>query len=162
MRNMAIQYVLGKYGLQVDQAKCIELLRESADLCFPSAQYALGCYYRNGEMGLEQNEEEANKLYKDAAEGGNIIAQHNLGCAEEEAGDDVSALRHWRLAASGGYRSSTEALISNFEIGMLRHGDLAETLQAFYRARAEMKSDDRDQYITHLKTIGEYEAEYEC
>ena len=29
-------------------------------------------------------------------------------------------------------------------------------------ARAEMKSEGRDQYIKHLKKIGEYEAEYEC
>ena len=33
---------------------------------------------------------------------------------------------------------------------MLHHGDLSETLKAMYvyLARAEMKSDDRDEYIT--------------
>ena len=44
---------------------------------------------------------------------------------------------------------------------MFHHGDLAETLQAMYRARAEMKSEDRDQYIEYLKRTGEYEAEYD-
>ena len=53
-------------------------------------------------------------------------------------------------------------LVIYFEVGMLRHADLAETTQAFYRARAEMKSDDRDQYIKHLKETGEYNEEYEC
>jgi len=37
----------------------------------------------------------------------------------------------------------------------LHHGDLAETLLAFYRSRAEMKSEDRDQYISYLKMSGQ-------
>ena len=52
-------------------------------------------------------------------------------------------------------------LIACFEDGFLRHVDLAETLQAMYRSRAEMKSEHRDQYIAHLKKTGEYKAEYE-
>ena len=39
--------------------------------------------------------------------------------------------------------------------------DLAETLQTFYRCRAEMKSKGRDQYIKHLKFTGEQKEEYE-
>ena len=54
-----------------------------------------------------------------------------------------------------------KTLIVCFEIGILHHDDLAETLQAFYRSRFEMKSEDRDLYIKHLKMIGEYETEYE-
>jgi len=52
-------------------------------------------------------------------------------------------------------------LISCFENGFLHHADLAETLQATYRSRAEMKSENRDQYIAHLKKTGKYKAEYE-
>ena len=37
----------------------------------------------------------------------------------------------------------------------LHHGDLAETLLAFYRSRAEMKSEDRDQYISYFKMSGQ-------
>ena len=48
-----------------------------------------------------------------------------------------------------------------FEKGLLHHGDLAETLQAFYRSRGEMKSGDRDQYIKYLKEIGKYKDEYD-
>jgi len=159
--NIAMHYGLGARGLSVDQAKCIELLRESADLGCPDAQYQLGIYHYNGTMGLEQNEEEALKYYKEAAEGGHVKSWHNLGFAESSNGDRVAAMRHFRLSASGGYRISTEALISFFEVGMLRHGDLAETLQAFYRSRAEMKSEDRDKYIAYLKETGEYEAKCE-
>ena len=69
---------------------------------------------------------------------------------------------HWRLSAAGGIRPSMEILIECFGDGRIHHRDLAETLQAFYRARAEMKSEDRDQYIAYLKRTGKYEEEYEC
>ena len=49
-----------------------------------------------------------------------------------------------------------------FEKGLIHHGDLAETVQAFYLAKTEMKSEDRDQHIQHLKMTGRYLAEYEC
>ena len=53
------------------------------------------------------------------------------------------------------------ALIECYENDFLHHGDLAETLQAMYRARAEMKSDDRDKFMAYLKRTGEYREEYE-
>ena len=52
-------------------------------------------------------------------------------------------------------------LTEYFEDGLLHHCDLAETLQAMYFARAEMKSNDRDQHVAHLKETGKYEPEYE-
>ena len=113
-------------------------------------------------MGLEQNEEEARKYYEKAAEGGDLDARHNLGFIEFRSDNHLAAMRHWRLAASGGFKKSMEALIVCFEDGFLHHADLAESLQVFYRARAEMKSDDRDTHIKHLKMIVEYEAEYDC
>ena len=160
--NMAMKYGSGRNGLPVDQAKCVELLRESADLGFPGAQYNLGTFYHQGKMGLEQNEEEARKYYKEAAEGGHMLSLHNLGCAKAGNGDPVAAMRHWRLSASGGHKTSMGALIVCFEYGLLHHADLTETLQALYLSRFEMKSEGRDQHIAYLKMIGEYHAEYEC
>ena len=39
MHNMAIDYGHGDEGLPLDQAKCIELLREAAGLGFPDANF---------------------------------------------------------------------------------------------------------------------------
>ena len=76
--------------------------------------------------------------------------------------DDVAAaMCHWRLSASGGLRPSMVSLIVCFENGVLHHADLAETLQFFFRSRAEMKSEDRDEYIKYLKETGKYRAEYD-
>jgi TPR repeat protein len=158
--DMALYYGQGRYGLPMNQAKCIDLMRESAGLGYPNAQYHLGQFHDNGAMGLEQNEEEALKYYKKAAEDGHVFARHNLACNAGRDGDYVVAMTHLRLSASGGYRKSMDNLIILcFEGGFLRHGDLAETLQVFYLARAELKSNDRDQYIMHLKKTGEY-SEY--
>jgi hypothetical protein len=157
---LASNYGGGGLGLPVDQTKCIELLRESADLGNPYAQYHLGDYHRNGQMGLEQNEEEALKCFKESADGGHVIARHLLACMEDRS-DKVAAMHHARLSASGGYKKPIEGLIACFEDGLLRHGSLAETLQAFYRSKAERKSNDRDHYIEHLKKTGHYKALYE-
>ena len=178
--DMASKHGSGGFGLPVDKTKCIELLRQSADLGYSSAQYQLGNYLMDGEMGLQRNEKEAVENYTKAAEDGNFYALHNLGCAEKDngrrsllrtiqswvrregrKGNFVTAMRLWRLSASGGFKLSIETLIDEcFEEGLLHHGDLAETLQAMYRARAEMKSEDRDQYTRHLKDTGKYKEEY--
>jgi hypothetical protein len=156
--KMAMHHGYGHYGLPVDEAKCIELLRESAGLGFPGAQAHLGFFHYEGEMGLEENEEEGLKYVKEAAKGGDFTSLHNLGITEARNGNDVAATRHWRLSASGGYRDSMRFLIEHsFEDGLLHHADLAETLQAMYLARAEMRSEERDQYIKYLKMKGEHE-----
>ena len=161
MRNMASYHGYGWRGLPKDRAKCIDLLRQCDELGCPVAQFQLAQFYHNGTMGLEQNEEEALKYWKKAAEGGHVQARNNLACTEERRGDDVAAMRHWRLSAAGGGKLSMENLIICFEIGLLHHADLTETLQAFYRSRSELKSEDRDQYIKYLKEIGKYKDEYE-
>ena len=155
--SMSMYYHDGDHGLPVDHAKCIELLRESADLGHPCALHELGIVYDAGTMGLDQNEEEAIKCWEKAAEGGQVLSRHNLGCMEGRNGDDVAALRHFRLSALGGLKASMDSLLARFEDGLLRHGDLGETLQAFYIARAEMRSEDRDLYIEYLKNT-EYSA----
>ena len=167
LHNMALHYKDGYIGLPVDQARCIDLLRESADLGCSSAQYQLGSFYLRGWMGLEQDEKEALRHMEKAAEGGHSVARHELGCAggrKDNAmrnGNDATAMRHFRLSASGGYRKSVEILIDFFAVGSLRHCDLAESLQAYYLARSDMRSKDRDQHIAYLKMTGKYKEEYD-
>jgi TPR repeat protein len=158
---MAIEYGYGDLGLPVDQAKCIDLLRESAGLGCHEAQFKLGVFHATGAMGLEQSEEEALSHWKKAAEEGSLTARHNVGCKEYDNGNRVAAMRHWRLSAAGGWTLSMEALIGYFEDGLVHHGDLAKALRAFYHARDEMKSKGRDHHINYLKMIGEYGEELE-
>ena len=161
MRNMSECYRVGHYGLPVDQTKCIDFLRQSAALGCLAAQYQLGIFHENGAMGLEQDRKEALKYYTNAAEGGHVFSRHNVGSYEDKKRNYVAAMRHWRLSASGGMRASMGALISCFKQGILHHTDLSETVQSFYRARAEIWTKDRVEHIAYLKRIGEYKAEYE-
>ena len=161
IRDLGSAYGAGRYGLPLDQAKCIDLVRESVSLGNAFAQCQLGTYYYNGEMGLEQNEEEGDKYWKEAAEGGYLVARHLLGSKEFGNGNNVAAMRHMRLSASGGYRKSMDNLIACFEEGLLHHGNLAESLREYYRSRAEMKSEGRDQYIAYLKSTGKYHDTYD-
>ena len=161
LHDIALNHGHGWCGFPVDHAKCIDLLRESADLGFLPALSELGLFHHNGEMGLKPNREEAIKFWEKAAEGGDHNARHNLGIMAMQDGDDFAAMHHWRLSASAGYRHSMECLVHSFEDGLILHADLSETLKAFYGARAEMRSDKRDEYIQHLKKTGEYKEEYD-
>ena len=161
MRSIGFDYRFGRLGLPVDHAKCIDLFRESAALGDPIALCQLGYFNDTGAMGIEQSKEKALRYFKKAAECGDLVSLHNIGCVKGGNGAPVAAMLHWRLSASGGYKRSMESLLTFFEFGLLHHGDLAETLRAFYLARAEMKSDDRDEFIEYLKENGEYKEEYE-
>ena len=161
LHHMAMGYGHGYYGVPVDQAKCVELMRQSADLGNPDALFLLGSFYDKGKMGLERNKEQTLKYYKEAGKGGHLASLCNLGNVMAKDGDYAAAMCHWRLSASGGLRPSMDNLIAYFEDGLLHHGDLAETLQAFYRSRAELKSEGRDQYIKYLKLAGGYREEFD-
>jgi len=161
LHDIALDYGHGWHGMPMDHAKCIDLMRQSADLGFLCALSQLGNYHHGGEMGLKPNREEAIKWWEKAAEGGDFNARHNLGIMAMKDGDDFASMCHWRLSAAAGYRHSMECLIICFEDGWLLHADLAEAVQAFFLARAEMRSDNRDQYIQHLKKTGEYKVEYD-
>ena len=160
MLNLAMHNGRGELGLPVDQAKCIDLLRQCAGLGYPPALFSLGNFHETGEMGLERNNEEALKYYEKAAEEGDVYARHNLACKKKTNGDHVAAMRYWRMSAPDGSKRSMAGLIECFEDGLLHHANLAETLQAFYRSRFEMASEDRNKYIAYLKMKGEYRKEY--
>ena len=86
LHNMAMDYGgYGGVGLQVDQSKCIDLLHQSAGLGYPHAQAQIGKFYEKGDMGLEQNKEEALLCVgKMAVESGIVLdARHNLGALAE-------------------------------------------------------------------------------
>lgn len=149
---------MGGFGISVDQAKCVALLREAAGLGSLFAQCQLGNFHYEGEKGLEQNEKEATIWWEKAAEGGDMSARFHLGNKEQISGDFVAAMRHFRLCASGGFRKAMEILMEYFEAGFLHHADLAETMRFMYLARSELKSVDRDKFVEYLKRTGRHRA----
>ena len=108
--------VLGFWGFGVakDAARGLALGRESeaAGSCF--GQYVVGVCYDFGCGGVAQDDAEAARLFRLAADQGHAGAQNNLGYMFEDgkgvAKDRVEAIRWHRLAAAQGQGQATAAL----------------------------------------------------
>jgi TPR repeat protein len=72
----------------------------------PPSICLLAKYYLDGREGLQQNEERAMELYKQAAGLGSIDAQFQLGCKYHEGGDLKKAKLHLEAAAMAGHEGA--------------------------------------------------------
>ena len=136
-------YRRGDGGMPQDFAKANELFLRAGELGCAKSYYNLGILYYDG-MGVEVDKKKANHYWELAAMGGNLIARHNLGCAEEKAGNIDRAYKHFILAARAGYKISLEAVKEGFIDGYVFKDEYANTLRAYHDCHNEMKSDDRD------------------
>ena len=75
---------------------------------------------------------------------GCVIARHNLGCAEGEAGNPQRACKHFILAARAGYKLSLDMVKEGYTHGHITKDEYANTLQAYQKIQDEMKSEARD------------------
>ena len=87
-------------------SELIERMKERAGGDDSVAIYNLGCYYRDGGMGLRQNNNKANKLWIRAGELGYAAAYNNVGNSYRNGRGverDVGKARYYfELAAMGG------------------------------------------------------------
>ena len=86
-----------------DEIKRIDILMEKGNA---DAFYQLAGFYKNGDMGLPQDETKANELYLKAGQLGCALAYYNLG-NQYANGDGVEidmkkAKHYWELAAMNG------------------------------------------------------------
>ena len=100
-----------------------------------TAQVNLGVFYEAGRGGLPQDDREAARLYKLAADQGNALAQNNLGFFYETgrgglAKDDREAARLYKLAADQG--------------NALAQGNLGNVLRELRASRRACTKDDRE------------------
>ena len=93
------------------------------------AQYAIGCAYEFGKLGLKKNEETAMEYYHKAADSGHTYAQYKLGFHYETGltkegqtyasalvkKDDVKALMYYQKAADGGDESAQLRLAQAYD-----------------------------------------------
>ena len=79
-----------------------------------------------------------------AAMMGKLNARHNLGCYEAENGNYNRALRHFMIAAKGGYKDSLDAVKQGFRDGHVTKEDFEKTLRGYQASCDETKSEQRD------------------
>ena len=138
------QYEYGRYGLEKDVARAVELYERAAELGVIDAHYNLGCLYSEG-AGVEKDTAKAFRHYEAAAMCGHVSARYNLGCGEEDAGNHDLALQHLLIAANLGDQFSLDCIKDMFMRGLATKADYAGALRGYQSAVDEMRSPDRDE-----------------
>ncbi|EJK70503.1 hypothetical protein THAOC_08132 [Thalassiosira oceanica] len=141
---LANKYDRGKYGLEKDVARAVELYERAAELGVKEAHYNLGCTYYEG-VDVKKDTAKAIRHYEAAAMRGHVAARYNLGCEEYNAGNYDLALQHWMISASLGDRDALNEVKEMFTSGLATKADYAGALRCYQSAVEEMKSPDRDE-----------------
>ena len=143
MYQLGCCYAKGVYGLPQDHAKALELWHRAGKLGGAFANHNIGFAYLFG-RGVERDVKKAKHYFELAAIGGNVEARHNLGSLEGKAGNTGRALKHFMIAAEGGYDKSLKTIQQMYSKGYATKEDYAKALRAYQAYLAEIKSDQRD------------------
>ena len=127
-------YKHGTMGLPQDEEKAIELWLKAGVLGCADAYFNLGIAYDFG-RGVAIDKKKANHYYELAAINGNVMARHNLGIMEGQAGNRQRAFKHLVLAARAGFKVSLESVKDGYKNGYITKEEYANTLRAYQRAK---------------------------
>jgi TPR repeat protein len=133
----------GANGLQQDHEKAVELWLRSGELGYAGSYFNIGNSYYTG-RGVESDVKKAVHYWELAAMGGHVIARHNLGCIEENAGNKDRAVKHYMIAAGAGDDDSLEQIRQCFLNGQATKDDFEKALRAHKEAKDKVKSDQRE------------------
>ena len=95
-------------------------------------------------QGVERDTKKGEHYYELAAIRGNVTARHNLGCIEGRAGNWDRALKHYMIAAGGGYDDSVKNILLLYRHGHATKEDYRNALQAYQTYLDEIRSEQRD------------------
>lgn len=83
---------------------------------------------------------------------GNVMARHNLGNFEEQAGNMDKALKHYMIAAREGSKNSLTGIKELFLEGHATKDDYAEALRVYQEYADETRSEQRDEAAAYDAT----------
>jgi len=132
----------GRFGLEKDVTRAIELYERAAELGVKGAHYNLGLLYHEG-TDVETDTAKAIRHYEAAAMSGDVDARYNLGSIEGIAGNHVIALQHMMIAVKLGNEDSLNTVKRMFMAGLATKDDYAGALRGYQNAIKEMSSPDR-------------------
>ena len=141
---LGIQYDYGRYGLEKDGARAVELYERAAELGEKDAHFSLGCTYDEG-TDVVKDTAKAHRHFEMAAMSGHVAARYNLGCEEMNAGNYDLTLQHCMISAKLGEHDSLNAVKHLFMNGLATKADYAAALRGYQNAVEEMSSPDRDE-----------------
>lgn len=145
-------------GTPKNDIKALEMFVRAVELgCSTSCPF-IAMFYRDGRV-VPKNEAKMKTYMQAAILYGDIKAHHNLGALEFKSDNFEAAVKHWRIAAEGGYELSAKMLkriyngkdqykrdlAKRFE-SVLSDKDLEQVMQKFQEAQEEFKSEERAKY----------------
>ena len=137
-------YCLGRYGLEKDVSRAVELYERAAELGLKGAHFELGTLYDVGKE-VEKDTAKAIRHYEAAAMLGDVSARYNLGYVEGKTGNYDIALQHLLISAKLGDKNSLDLVKTLFMGGLATKADYAEALRGYQSAVEEMSSPERDE-----------------
>ena len=138
----------GKYGLEKDESRAIELWSEAAELGSTKALSKLGMAYYNGMGGMAQDEAKGISYVESAAMQGDASSRHLLGIIEMENDQIDRAVRHFLISAKMGLKESLDEIKDMFAKGHTTKDQYVECLKGYQDAVEEMKSPQREEAAT--------------
>ena len=135
-----------------DGAKASELYLKAGEIGCAKAYFNLGNAYYYG-RGVTIDKKKARHYYDLAAMNGSVMARHNLGADEYEAGNDQRAMKHFILAARAGDKLSSDMVKEGYMAGIVTKEEYANTLRAYQKSQDEMKSEARDKALAYLNNM---------
>ena len=145
-------YRNGIKGLPQDEARANELYLKAGELGSPEAYHNLGVLYDNG-FAVAIDKKKAKHYYELAAMNGHVKARHNLGCMEEEAGNNQRAMKHFLLPARAGCKESSDAVKEGYMNGYVTKEQYANALREYQKSQDEIKSEARDKALAARNQI---------
>jgi len=142
--NHGCNYSEGRYGLPQNDAKALELYHRAAGLGSADAYYGIGIAYHIG-RGVEVDEKKAIHYWELASMRGHVMARHNLGCYEGQAGNMDRAMRHYSISAKAGYKNALNGVHTLYSHGYATKDDYAKALHSYQAYVDEIKSEQRDE-----------------
>jgi len=139
-------YFLGKGRHPQDYDKALELFQRAGELGHAMAYSNIGYAYEFG-RGVDVDKKKALHNYELAAMGGNTTARYNLGVNEEVAGNMDRAIKHYMIAARGGYNLSMKRIKELYTYGNITKGDYTKALHLYQTYLGEIKSPQRDKAV---------------
>ena len=142
--NLGYYYRYGENGFPQDYTKALELFHQAGQLGYAAAYCSIGYAYQYGH-GVEVQNKKAMHYYELAAIGGGVQSRHNLGIMEKKTGNMERALRHFIIAAEGGFVKSLQNIKSLYSYGHATKEDYTKALRSYQTYLDEIKSKQRDE-----------------
>ena len=149
--QLGTKYYHGKFGLEKDVPRAIELYTEAAELGSLDAHYHLGAVHYSGD-GVEEDKPRGVRHWQQAAMKGHTGSRHNLGGVEFENENYQLAVQHWMISAKMGFEGSLNLIKKVFMKGQATKAQYAGALLGYRDAVEEMKSPQREE----AKRLGVY------